>query len=156
MLKNKKIAWTATVCWMALIFILSHQPASASSGLSSGITAIIFNIITTIIPNVEFPVESFHFLLRKSAHFIAYFVLGILLLNALNKKLYITLKAAVSSLVIAALYAVSDEIHQLFIEGRSGEFRDVLIDSAGAATGIVIYWTLHSLITKNRATKNTG
>ena len=40
--------------------------------------------------------------------------------------------------LIGVLYAVSDEIHQCFVPGRSGELRDVLIDSAGVICGVVI------------------
>ena len=36
------------------------------------------------------------------------------------------------------LYACTDEIHQLFIEGRSGEIRDILVDSTGALIGMVL------------------
>ena len=40
---------------------------------------------------------------------------------------------------IAALYAVTDEFHQLFVPGRSGQFSDVVLDSAGALAGL-LYW----------------
>ena len=40
--------------------------------------------------------------------------------------------------VIGTLYAVSDEIHQLFVEGRSCEVRDMLLDSVGVAAGVLL------------------
>ena len=43
-----------------------------------------------------------------------------------------------SSIIVCALYAASDELHQLFISGRSGEIRDVVIDSIAASIGIVL------------------
>ena len=57
--------------------------------------------------------------------------------------------------VVGTLYAASDEIHQLFVPGRSGQLRDVLLDSAGVAAGILLAWmitydpadvTWHSLV----------
>ena len=44
------------------------------------------------------------------------------------------------SVVLAFTYACSDEIHQLFVPGRSGEFRDVCIDTCGASFGILLVW----------------
>ncbi|MDY6314114.1 MAG: VanZ family protein, partial [Clostridia bacterium] len=52
---------------------------------------------------------------------------------------------AVISLLCSALYAASDEFHQLFVPGRSGEFRDVCLDSAGALTGILIFILIWSV-----------
>ena len=40
--------------------------------------------------------------------------------------------------VIGTIYAVSDEVHQLFVEGRSCEVRDMLLDSAGVAAGVLL------------------
>ncbi|WP_422123851.1 VanZ family protein [Planococcus sp. X10-3] len=150
MLKNKKIAWTAAIGWMAIIFILSHQPASVSSGLSSGITEAILGFVSAIIPGVETQLEGFHTVVRKNAHFIAYFILGILILNALRKGLDVTFKEMLIAFAASVLYAASDEFHQLFIEGRSGELRDVLIDSAGAAAGIFVFWGVCSFRRKKR------
>ena len=48
-------------------------------------------------------------------------------------------KAMVFSLWTCALYAVSDEIHQLFVSGRSCQLTDVLLDSAGAFVGHLLY-----------------
>jgi len=42
------------------------------------------------------------------------------------------------ALLICILYAVSDEVHQLFIPGRGGQFKDVIIDSAGVLVEIII------------------
>lgn len=150
MLQSKKIAWTAAICWMAVIFVLSHQPASTSSGLSSGIAAMIIDAVYNILPGVDIPMEGFHLFIRKNAHFFAYFVLGILLLNAFRDNSRHTSKDLFVSFMAAVLFAASDEFHQLFIDGRSGELRDVLIDSSGAATGIFVYWTIISQLSGRR------
>ena len=150
-MKNKTLAWSAVIGWMAIIFILSHQPASVSSDLSSGITRFLLGLVGDILPGSDAGVEQLHTLVRKNAHFIAYFILGILLVNALGRWEDLQVRHLRVSFVVAVLYAASDEFHQLFIEGRSGEFRDVVIDSAGAATGILLYWAINSYVRKKKA-----
>jgi VanZ family protein len=76
---------------------------------------------------------------RKFAHFFAYLVLGILVLSAFVKSDYKGGKTFVYAFVICAVYASSDEIHQLFVSGRGCQIKDVLIDSGGALTGIALY-----------------
>src|SRR5690625_2970718 len=133
---NRVIAWLLVVVWMGLIFFLSHQPATSSSELSSGITTVIINILENLLPFVNMEMNVFHSVIRKCAHFFAYFMVGVLVANALRIK---WLYFVGLSLFICVLYAISDEVHQLFIPGRSGEIKDVLIDSAGSITGIVVY-----------------
>lgn len=134
--KNKKIiVWLPAIMWMGVIFYLSHQPSDTSSELSSGVTELILRFLSSSIP-FDINIENFHFYIRKSAHFTAYMILGILVLFALQPA---TLKISLVTLVICIFYAISDEFHQLFIPGRSGELRDVFIDSLGACTGIIIY-----------------
>ena len=75
------------------------------------------------------------FIVRKCAHMFSYCILAILLFMSVyedNIK-----KAIIIAFLGTFLYACSDEFHQLFIPGRSGEFRDVMIDSTGGIIGIV-------------------
>ena len=53
--------------------------------------------------------------------------------------------------LIAALYAASDEIHQLFVPGRSGQLSDVILDSAGALAGVAAFTVLCWLINRRKA-----
>lgn len=137
---NKAIlSWTATILWMGTIFLLSHQPADDSSQLSLGVLDFFMQSLSTIVPQVEMHADILHTVVRKGAHFGAYFILGILMLNGLRQVGSKGAKSAILSLCFCFLYAVTDEIHQLFIPGRSGQFTDVLIDTAGAAAGIGIF-----------------
>lgn len=135
---HKLIAWLLTALWMGLIFYFSHQPGDASSSLSSGISE---NIVAALnmLPLVQLDIESIHTLLRKSAHFFVYLILGILVLHALRRSEVTGYKSIMYAMIICVFYAITDEVHQLFIPGRSGEVRDVLIDSAGAGTGVALY-----------------
>lgn len=133
------VAWFLVIAWMGTIFYLSHQPANTSSELSSGITQIVVGIIETIIPFIEIDLDVWHFLIRKSAHFIAYFLLGIFIVHALIVSRMQVFQSGLLAIIISLLYAISDEIHQLYIPGRSGEVRDVIIDTLGASTGVLLF-----------------
>lgn len=136
---HKGIAWTLVVLWMGLIFYLSHQAGSESSELSAGIVGFIVKLIRTILPFISFDLELLHFFVRKFAHFFAYFLLGLLLIYAVHIERLPTRRSILFSFVFTVAYAISDEVHQLFVPGRSGELRDVLIDSFGSAVGMVVY-----------------
>ncbi len=86
------------------------------------------------IPNLNSGLGLWDIILRKCAHMMEYFILAFLFYRALkgtftlNFKLLIFIAAALS-----LLYAVSDEVHQLFVVSRSGNIRDILIDFTGIA-----------------------
>lgn len=147
-MKNKKLAiflsWMLVFLWMGTIFYLSAQPAHQSAGLSNGITAKIIGVVEEIAPKLAINQDTFNHLIRKNAHFFAYLLLGILTLHAMRRSGVRGWKGAILALGICVLYAISDEVHQLFVPGRSGEVRDVLIDSAGALVGVGMYsgWKL--------------
>lgn len=135
----KLLSWIAVIFWMALIFYLSHQPAAISNELSSGITELIVDALEKLASQFQFNIGELHHIVRKNAHFFAYLTLGILVLNGLRRSGVNIKQGAGVALLICILYAVTDEVHQLYIPGRSGEVRDVMIDSAGASLGIMIY-----------------
>ena len=54
------------------------------------------------------------------------------------------------ALLICAVYAATDELHQMFVQGRSCEVRDILIDSLGALTGILIACLISVLRAKKK------
>ena len=129
------------VCgWALVIFILSNQPAAVSSGQSG----VIVGHLQQAMPGVSTALLTF--LVRKSAHIIAYFVLGVLMYRALRVSIRRWPARTVAGLALlsCSLYAVTDEIHQLFVLGRSGELRDVMIDSIAALVGVGLCgWMMH-------------
>lgn len=145
---RKVISWLLVILWMALIFYLSHQPATESNNLSTGITERIVAIIERVTSDIDFDVSNFNNIVRKNAHFFAYLVLGMLLSNALSSNGITGSRRFLIALAICVLYAISDEIHQLFIPGRAGQVRDVIIDSAGATVGISGYLVFGRLKTR--------
>ena len=127
---------------MTFIFSLSSQVAEDSQKLSGGFTQKVFSVFypgfsemteeqqQQIIEGITFPI-------RKLAHFSIYFLLGVFSFLAVISydKIAFWLRCVISFL-ICFVYAASDEIHQLYVPGRSGEFRDVLIDSSGALLAV--------------------
>ena len=130
------------ILWMILIFIFSNQPADDSSKLSDGIILKTVRFVEKIVDkdfNDEEVLEKFVKPVRKLAHFTIYLILGLLVIWMLQDYDFNIKKQMIISVLICILYACSDEIHQLFISGRSGEIMDVFIDSLGSYIGINIF-----------------
>lgn len=128
-------AWLPVILWMSVIFYFSHQPADKSSELSDQVSNLILNLILML----DIKYTQYMFYIRKIAHFVTYFVLGFLMLRAFYLRKNFKNKHVLFAFMICLLYAISDEIHQLYIPGRSGEIRDVVIDTVGAVCGIYFY-----------------
>ena len=145
--KLSKIHLLLPLLWMAVIFMLSQQPASVSSGQSG----VFVEQLRHITPNVD--QQLLTFLVRKGAHIFAYFVLGILTFNALwwvDLSKFKFNRPATLSIIVCALYAASDEFHELFIIGRSGELRDIIIDSCAAMVGVFIISIFVRILQKSK------
>lgn len=113
---------------------------------------IVYVLYTTIRPRVSslglFQMNRWviHRHLRKTAHFFIYLFLGSFLMNALTVSGVKWIKAFVMSILISFFYAVSDELHQYFVPGRTPLVMDVIIDTVGATVGVLLYSTLNQLI----------
>lgn len=128
---------------MALIFLLSAEDAHDSKSRSGAIVGFLQDSF-----NSDLTDDFLSFLTRKAAHIIAYFILGILLYSIIKTYKLTTKRTIVLCIVLACFYAIFDEIHQLFVPGRSGEIRDVLIDTVAASAGVGIYY-ISSKIRRN-------
>ena len=136
----------------ALIFVSSAQDSKASEGhtekVESVVTDTFFPDYDPEAPTEEYAWigESLTLILRKSAHFLVFGSLGALILLFFLTWHTDLLSAYLTSLFLTLLYAVSDEIHQLFVSGRSGRVTDVLIDLCGA----LLFTTVIFLIARYR------
>lgn len=124
------------VLWAALIFYFSSEGSDSSSGRSDAIVEVIRAV------GASWPQELLTFLTRKAAHIIAYFILGILAFFAIRQHGLPVRRTILLSIGFVVVYAISDEIHQLFVPGRSGEVRDVLIDSVAGTVGVAAMYAL--------------
>lgn len=121
--------------WITLIFLLSAEGAHDSKSRSGVIVGFLKDSLDT-----DLAEDFLSFLTRKAAHIIAYFILGVLLHSIIKTYKLTTKRTIVLCIVLACFYAISDEIHQLFIPGRSGEIRDVFIDTIAASAGVGMYY----------------
>lgn len=144
--QNKKVFHSILVIiWMFVIFNFSSQNGPKSTNTSDVVTSMVVNVTTSVTnknvsrEEVKKRVEDSTFLVRKMAHFTEYLILGILVLQLLSDYTKINKRMLIVSLIICYLYAVSDEVHQIFISGRTAKVLDTFIDGAGSLVGIVIY-----------------
>ena len=127
----KKIKYyIPAIIWMIFIFMMSNANGNDSSAQSNVLVDLVINL-------VHINKETLSFLIRKASHMSEYAILLALLYYALSKTFTYKYNLLLS-FIFAFLYACSDEFHQLFIPGRSGQFRDVLIDSSGALIMLLI------------------
>ncbi|MBQ3101233.1 MAG: VanZ family protein [Clostridia bacterium] len=150
-------SWIAVILWMSFIFCMSAQPAPESKETSDGVSRIILKILVRDFEELpeetkEAMIENIQHFVRKSAHFCGYALLGILLLNAFSRHIENTASVLAISQLCGMTYAASDELHQRFVPGRSGEIKDIALDSAGVFCGIIFAVGLIYLIRrcKNR------
>lgn len=135
---------------LLLIFGFSHQKAQQSDGTSSSVVVMLVRLLHSDFDSwseqeQKQTVEALQHIVRKAAHLTEYAVLGVLIcaLCLTYRKRMLLLPG----FAFGALYAVSDEVHQLFIEGRSGQLSDVLIDSSGVFLGMAAFLLLVRLLT---------
>jgi VanZ family protein len=133
--------WLPTLFWMALIFSASSDVKSFDH--SSRLLAPLLHWLFPQMP--ESTVHLIVLIARKTAHFGEYAVLALLLWRVLRKPVkndpwLWNWRDARLVLLLVALYAASDEFHQLFVINREASVRDVLIDTAGGAGGLLALW----------------
>lgn len=128
--------WLLLIIWMVVIFNFSNDPAGVSDE-KSGFILTIFNYIGLDLNSILGTLANF--IVRKMGHFTEFFILYILLYNVLKDR-YRKKRALMAALACTFLYACSDEFHQIFIPGREGRFRDVLIDTFGGIAALIYFY----------------
>ncbi len=116
------------IIWAILIFGLSGQSGTESSGLSRKLVEIFTKneeIVNIVEPYI-----------RKVAHFSEYGLGGILFTLLLDTYNWKDRKILFISIALGIWYASMDEIHQLLVDGRNGSIIDVYIDTLGFSTGV--------------------
>lgn len=137
---------------MTAIFCFSRENSDKSSETSMKFTKTAVSIAVNDFD--ELPekeqlsiLDKATFIIRKSAHFSLFATLGFLVSMSVGRRRLFS-SASVGVILFCFLYAVSDEIHQSFVPGRSCEFRDMMIDTSGALTGMLVSMALLLILTK--------
>ncbi len=155
---KKLFLQAAVIGCAATIFMLSSQEAVVSSKTSSGFITAVLHLVFGKNADAVFlqkTTAALHTAVRKAAHFCIYAALGFFTAQ-LAVQYNIKIKQAVLRAVLfCGAYAVTDELHQYFVPGRSCELRDVCIDTAGAFFGAAVAAALIT-ITKKRKNKRGG
>lgn len=147
--KFKILNWVLLVFWMVFIFYMSSQPAVVSDAQSGTVIKILTELGIDI--NGIFG-ELANFIVRKCAHFLEYMILAALFYNVL--KYYFDFKqVSILSVIFVFIYACTDEFHQVFVPGREGAFRDVLIDTSGGIVLIILIIIFYHINNKKRNIK---
>lgn len=140
--KKQKIAvgisWLLVAVCMGIIFSLSHQPSTESAELSLAVMGFFSQIFTKFIEAIG------HDAFRSIAHGLEYCGLSLLLFNALYQT--VRKPKAFLSFAISVFYSLTDEIHQIFIEGRAFQLSDLAVDAVGSAAGVTAAFILYIII----------
>lgn len=155
--KKRIILLLCIFAWMGVIFFMSAQNADESQELSDGIVEEIVEVVSKIITHKPITAQKrdfYSFLVRKAAHMTEYAILAFLCACLATDFSWAYWKGMVSAWGFATLYAMTDEFHQLFSDGRAGQMRDVLIDSSGALIGLLAFFCICGIMHKVAKTRN--
>ena len=154
-----KVLIVLAIIWMGVIFMFSAQVSDESKSSSNKVTSAVVNTVISIKKeNISEEkrqkiIEDKTFIVRKSAHFTEYFILGLILILYLQTKEKLATKYIILAIIFCVLYATSDEIHQLFVDGRSCKIMDILIDTCGSSLAILGFTSIYKLTTNLKRQK---
>jgi len=130
--------WLPPVLWACLVSIFS------SDGFSSDNTSPLFvPLFHWLLPHATPErIQSFHYLVRKLAHFTEFFALAMLLYRALRggRGMHWQWRVAAWTLSLVLMYGVADEMHQRFVPSRSGAWSDSLLDFFGGCCAVALLY----------------
>jgi VanZ family protein len=133
--------WLWPVVWMAVIFTASSDSHSYEHS-SRLIAPLLYWLFPHISANT---VDWVVFIARKCAHVAEYSVFAVLFWRAVHRPSKYdsrpwNWREARLTLLVVALYAASDEFHQIFVPTRTPAVHDVVIDTLGGALGLFVIW----------------
>lgn len=134
----RKIIWGLTVCWMVIIFLFSSQPGEVSR-ITSGKVLEKASLIEheQVATTSDSSVLQLQHMIRKWAHKIIYFTLGVLVTLSIVAFKYRGFKSYLLAWGFTILYAASDEFHQTFVPERGASWSDVRLDSLSSLLAVL-------------------
>lgn len=129
------VIWLSLTLLVAItIFLFSSQPAEVSNETSKGALRKLLELFLG--ESTDALIRQYNHPLRKAAHFTLYAMLGFSLTGVFQHQR--RLHKIPAAIIVSAAFAALDELHQHFVEGRGPQLSDVLLDTAGAATGAIL------------------
>ena len=131
--------------WMMIIFGFSAQTAEQSDEVSGSVSVHMIETANEMFElgmtqeQIAWYAQEIEHLVRKLAHMTEYAILGILSASCALGYWSWGKRIAIGSFLFAVCYAVTDEVHQLYVAGRTGRVWDVCIDSAGVFLGLFFF-----------------
>jgi VanZ family protein len=127
---------------MALVFTASTDLFSAEHT-----SRFLVPFLLWLKPNLAWAtIMRIHFLIRKGAQLSEYAILAVLLWRALRGERVGVRRGlwpqAGLALLVAIIFAATDEYHQAFVPSRGSSSADVMIDSCGALLGLALRWSI--------------
>ena len=146
-------------CTFVVIFNFSNQDSEKSGSTSQKVTEAITKDIKSIQKlnkNEKTKViDKIEDVIRKIAHFSLYALVGFLLMALFSTYNINEKNKIISTIIIGAIYAISDEFHQSFIPGRSGQASDVFLDTLGTTVGGLLILLIIKTVKKLKKNKNS-
>lgn len=137
-----------------MIFNFSNQDSEKSGSTSQKVTEAITKDVKSIQKlnkNEKAKViDKIEDVIRKIAHFSLYALVGLLLMALFSTYNINEKNKIISTIIIGAIYAISDEFHQSFISGRSGQVSDIFLDTLGATVGCLFILLIIKTVKKFR------
>lgn len=130
------ISWVLVVICMGIIFFLSAQNGEESSDLSGSFVMALLNGLGIVIDEG---------VLRSIAHCLEFMGLSVLLFNAVYVTWFLKLTPIIAFFG-TVFYAITDEIHQIFVPERAFQISDILVDSTGALIGVIASFVILKVI----------
>jgi len=126
--------------WSAVIFTFSTDTFS-----SEHTQGVVVDVLHTLLPHAsENTLLILHDIIRKCGHVVEYFIFGVLLFRAVRAPVRgWDVRWAFLAILIAALYASSDEIHQIFVPSRGASIWDALLDTGAASVAQLVVWMVN-------------
>lgn len=137
---KKIVLWILVILTCLTIFNFSAAKGSTSNKQSEAVTEKIEHIVTEVTEKKpsKNTVKNIHIYVRKQGHFNEFALLGLLVFLLSRCYNFSIRKSLLITLLFVFFYACTDEIHQLFVEGRKGCIKDVFIDFSGGILGVGI------------------
>lgn len=145
----------AVLIWMIVIFLFSNQPAAESSQISSSFSYRLVSRMDEIFQldlkdvQIEKDAMRIEYPVRKAAHMAEYAIMGLLCFAFFYSWGIFEKRRYQSSFFATVCYAASDEIHQLFVPGRSGMITDVGVDAVGTLLGLLFLMLILKIVRKH-------